>query len=96
MPLPASAHFVLSSVLLDALEKVIKITNKACDVVSHYSSQEDRLVWRYTGVSYMEAPPSSPQPPASRHSPESRIQAGLQPPLPPLRGVHITLVRAAG
>lgn len=39
-------------------------------------------------------PPSSWQPPASRHSPENRIQAGLQPPLPALRRVHVTLVRA--
>ena len=79
MPLPASAHFVLSSVLLDVLKKVIKITNKACDVVGHYSSQEDRLVWRYTGVSYMEAPlpPRSPQPVGTVQRAEFKLDFSL-------------------
>lgn len=70
---------LLSSVLSDALEKVIKITNKACDVVSHYTSQEDRLVWRYSGVSYKEGPlpPCSPQPAGTVQRAEFKLDFSL-------------------
>ena len=98
---PASMHFVFSSVLLDGFEKVIKkknnkkkpnncAINKSHDVVSSYSSQEDRFVWWSSCVSHMEVPlpPSSPQPAYTAQRAEFKLDFSLH--MCPCAGYSLT------